>query len=113
MLCLVILLGYWLHIENRSSDQRLWIVYNMRHHTAVEYFHGHTSVLMVDSALYADSARMDYVSDNLLTRLRIRHRTMLPYNKRKRMVIAGNTVDIDQVQKGILLPYTSTATTGH
>lgn len=78
MLCLVALAGYGLHIERAADTQQRWIVYDMPRHTAIEFFSGHSSVLLVDDALLADSARMDYVSDNLLTRLRIRHRITLP-----------------------------------
>lgn len=80
LFCLLALIGYWLYIEKSVDTQQRWIVYNMPYHTAIEFFNGHNSVLLVDETIYNDSTRMNYVSDNLLTHLRIHHRIMLPIN---------------------------------
>lgn len=98
LLCLVVLLCYWLHVERTADTQLRWIVYDIPHHTAIEFFDGHNSILLVDEELYADPTRMDYVSDNLLTHLRIHHRVVLPCD-----------TDIDspvlQVNNGTILFY--------
>lgn len=63
-----------------ATRQQCWIAYAQRGHTAIELFDGRNSLLLLDPQSYADSIDMDYVSGNLLTMMRTRHRLRLPFS---------------------------------
>ncbi|KWW29463.1 MAG: ComEC/Rec2-related protein [bacterium P3] len=80
LFCIVASAAYMHHVNRAADKQQRWVAYAIYGHTAIELFDGRNSVLLVDNGLYADASKMDYISDNLLTQLRIRHRAVLPYS---------------------------------
>lgn len=74
----IILTVYARITEAKCSSQRQFDIYNIRNHTAVEFFVGHKSYLVCDSNLAANSNSIDFQTKNNIIHHQIKQRTVLP-----------------------------------